>query len=789
MIHSRMLQNRKRSKRFYKYLLSYLAFVAIMLLFAVSLVNNSLIRTLRHDVEGANLALLEQIRNVVDMRIKEMDRIAVSVFGNYELLPFKLAEEDNNVSVNAVNEIMKYRSGNEFIYEIGLYYDYENLDRIYTSNGAFDAGLFFNQVYKYENFDQLKFKNFINEMDHSVIRPVETILINAINEINCATYIYPLPPNNQNSYGAIMFMIEENVLKNIIGDCIKNFSGSAYILDGQNEEIVSLVSDKSGSKHNYADVLNNMTFDGITGEVKNLKVNNMQYSTFTIPSDYNDWNYIIAMPTADFMGKINNARLFLYLFIGIVLVLGVIMSYLFADRNYRPLKELVDELKGWGHIDKTPGYVDEIDFINEAINEVKAKNKTLTSKIKSKSWLIKDHLLLLLLNGKAKTSDDLKYMMELSGVTFSEPYYTVLLFLIDDYDNFKKKNSLPMRDIIKFGMVHALEELAEVAGSGYGTDLVSDKGVALILNQKSEYNNVASLNDLAVKAGKYFLESFGFTLTIGIGNTSSDISKVQDSYVEAKIAADSKLMVGNGKIIHYSYINNDEEREYKYALGQEMQQLELYLKQGFESKVREEIRELIMNMKNQRATIDTVNYTINVIVHTLLKMFKEIELNETECLGDKIENLIYEKIETLDDLENRLKGVCLRICEYIESQKKSKNSKLFENILSYVNENYNNNNIYVGNLAAIFNLSDSYITRFFKDQAGYSLKQYIDMLRMEEAKKLLKDTDLLLKEIIDKVGYVDETNFIRKFKKKEGMTPIMYRNVARNDVEKFPPPL
>ena len=49
---------------------------------------------------------------------------------------------------------------------------------------------------------------------------------------------------------------------------------------------------------------------------------------------------------------------------------------------------------------------------------------------------------------------------------------------------------------------------------------------------------------------------------------------------------------------------------------------------------------------------------------------------------------------------------------------------------------------------------------------------------MEKVKTLLKTTNLNLREIIDRVGYVDETNFIRKFKKFEGMTPIQYRAMA-----------
>ena len=84
-------------------------------------------------------------------------------------------------------------------------------------------------------------------------------------------------------------------------------------------------------------------------------------------------------------------------------------------------------------------------------------------------------------------------------------------------------------------------------------------------------------------------------------------------------------------------------------------------------------------------------------------------------------------------------------------------------------------------MAYDMNLSASYISRFFKFQTGYTISNYLDNLRLDKAKKLLKETELSLKEILDSIGYVDPTNFIRKFKKSEGLTPMQYRIYARNN--------
>jgi len=53
--------------------------------------------------------------------------------------------------------------------------------------------------------------------------------------------------------------------------------------------------------------------------------------------------------------------------------------------------------------------------------------------------------------------------------------------------------------------------------------------------------------------------------------------------------------------------------------------------------------------------------------------------------------------------------------------------------------------------------------------------EYLANLRLEKAKELLCNTDMLIKEISVAVGYYDEGSFSRRFKKHTGVTPGQYR--------------
>ncbi|MBD2863765.1 AraC family transcriptional regulator [Paenibacillus oceani] len=53
------------------------------------------------------------------------------------------------------------------------------------------------------------------------------------------------------------------------------------------------------------------------------------------------------------------------------------------------------------------------------------------------------------------------------------------------------------------------------------------------------------------------------------------------------------------------------------------------------------------------------------------------------------------------------------------------------------------------------------------------------MTLTEQAKQHLRTTDIKLKDMLAQVGYVDQANFNRKFKRAEGLTPLEYRTMHR----------
>lgn len=83
--------------------------------------------------------------------------------------------------------------------------------------------------------------------------------------------------------------------------------------------------------------------------------------------------------------------------------------------------------------------------------------------------------------------------------------------------------------------------------------------------------------------------------------------------------------------------------------------------------------------------------------------------------------------------------------------------------------------IKISQLAEQFFLNHCYLTHLFKEQVGYSPKQYILLNRLSYAQELLETTPLQVAQIAFKCGFGDANNFIRAFREWYGVSPNQYR--------------
>lgn len=78
-------------------------------------------------------------------------------------------------------------------------------------------------------------------------------------------------------------------------------------------------------------------------------------------------------------------------------------------------------------------------------------------------------------------------------------------------------------------------------------------------------------------------------------------------------------------------------------------------------------------------------------------------------------------------------------------------------------------------LAARFQLSPTYIGRFFKRNFGEDFRLYVSKNRLKRVEELLTGTRMSVKEIASRMGYIDSCYLNKLFRQHHGMTPMDYR--------------
>ncbi|MBH5316275.1 helix-turn-helix transcriptional regulator [Paenibacillus sp. GSMTC-2017] len=111
----------------------------------------------------------------------------------------------------------------------------------------------------------------------------------------------------------------------------------------------------------------------------------------------------------------------------------------------------------------------------------------------------------------------------------------------------------------------------------------------------------------------------------------------------------------------------------------------------------------------------------------------------------------------------------------VESNRANKKISL---ILEFINHNYDKH-VSLEDLSQNFSISPSHLSRTFKDVTGFTCIEYLNNIRMKEARSLLKDSKLSVSDIAVRVGFENLTHFGRIFKGTVGTTPLQYRKMSR----------
>jgi AraC-like DNA-binding protein len=111
----------------------------------------------------------------------------------------------------------------------------------------------------------------------------------------------------------------------------------------------------------------------------------------------------------------------------------------------------------------------------------------------------------------------------------------------------------------------------------------------------------------------------------------------------------------------------------------------------------------------------------------------------------------------------------------IEVKDNAKNCQRAMQVKTYIDENFQDHNLYTQSLADHFGVSAAYLGHVFSEYNRVSLNRYLSEVRINKSKELLKNSNFLIGEIADVVGFSEVKYFYKVFKNITGTTPNTWR--------------
>lgn len=374
--------------------------------------------------------------------------------------------------------------------------------------------------------------------------------------------------------------------------------------------------------------------------------------------------------------------------------------------------------------------------------------------------------------------EDIREKLKLFGVEQGD--FCMLLVQNDAEESDGSEISQYDRHLYQFGIINTFNEIFADKFEVMHVTL-DTVGTAFIVMPGESAGD--ELSDTINKKCTYLQEiinnCFGFTVTIAISSVGSDFTELPQKYSECRGALEHKFYLGSNSIIYYSDVNTFFRYDDHSMLEKLQKALTEGIKSGNETAVEERLRDIFSYIRNiDPSRKDYIkNFYWNTItsinnIRLSLKSFeddKKVEYTELSGLYGLIE-----KSSNADELNTLLEESAKSVVAKVNNFNNRSIKLILRKAVEYLHEHYHEP-VTLNEVAEYTLVSTYYISRMFKKEMGKNFVDYLNELRIEKAKELLKDVRYKTYEVAEKVGIPDAHYFSRLFKKYVGITPTEYR--------------
>ncbi|MBQ6787382.1 MAG: helix-turn-helix transcriptional regulator [Lachnospiraceae bacterium] len=519
-------------------------------------------------------------------------------------------------------------------------------------------------------------------------------------------------------------------------DCI-NAEGNGFLMVVA-EDGIPILSINEGNSYDEASIISMDYSNGFASYEGRNKITIGKYV-----SDNTGYSYYYSFPSFENTANTESLRYIFILALLLTLLVGGSLVYYFSRRNIQPIIELGQEL-------------------HEAVEA----QTQLQEVVDSQRPIICTSYIQQLLSGSV-TAEEADYIHNYLNLGEKNIYYNVLYVVV--YNNSGDNpdaivNTLSSPDEINELISNALQSYLGTP-LHYFSPAERTYSILLCCSEEEEKDYILKISNAISRLHDYMLDTYDIWLFAGIGRNTDSLMNVWESYQQATEA--TSYMSKNYFFFPYEFIKKDSKAFYYppeistklihfITTGNKSQVLELF------NLIHQE------NIEERSLPINILKFLLSDIRNTLLKARFALP-----------SSIPAETIQNLDERFNQ--HVTFKLCEKIAMTLcdlftvETEDTNLIATIEKYIVSNYMDPSMGLNKISDEFQISESYFSHMFKEKTGVNFSTYLENIRMNEAAKLIKETNISLNELYISVGYNNANTFRRAFKKTYGVTPSSMR--------------
>ena len=763
---------------FFTWLISYVSVLFVPLIIS-GLVYLQSSRVFQKEINNLNEALLKQVQQVMDNRLKSIEGLTRQISQIPGLSSLKNLSNDQNRVGYGQYELYKVIQLLKMItpvdgYIEDIYIYLKETNSVLTRTNYLRADLAFKFLFQYEEITCKDWQTLLNTT-HIREYTLARVKQGPGKSNDKIIFLQSLPIESpDNAYGTLVITMNEEYLKEAV-QSIEHINKSLVMIIDQNDSVFSSTNGFGPLESPGYNRLKNpsrIIYDYYNGQKVVIS---------HIKSQVNDWQYVCLTPVRIFWEKMAYIkRLAIISFIACLLIGGLVV-YLFLKRNYNPINEIIQTLAQKAGFPLGRRY-NEYKFIRETMAKVFEEKKRIEEKLESESTEMRSNFLRRLLKGRLGSQISVSDLISSYGMNFTSEYFAVMLFYIEDFSEFlSEKTEMDENErlrLVQFIIISITENFETENILRFSAEM-DDQLIACLLNFTQKNNFKQEMYQIASKIQHLMKEKFKIYLTISLSSVYETIDGIHAAYQEAMELMEYKIVVGVNKLITRDLISESNESVYKYYYPLEHeQQIVNCIKAGDYEGAVTILEEIFNNNLNKKTiSVSMIKCLMFNIVGTIVKTLNElIELGNDKYLEELrfVERLL--ACETIPEMKTELLEILQYICQYVK--KKQKNYQGFASkIRKFIESNYQNPDLSISMIGEVLGMTPGYISSVFKQETGDGLLWFINKNRIDQAKKLLSKTNRSIGGIAVEVGFINSGAFIRTFKRYEGITPGKYREI------------